>query len=84
MITSPRARGRILRDPEVPEALSTLQLAARVEPADEEILWLVDGEPIARVGAPHEARWRLRSGTHVIRAVGARGGQSAPVTVEVE
>jgi penicillin-binding protein 1C len=84
VITSPRARGRILRDPEVPQALSTLLLAARVEPADEEILWLVDGASIARVGAPHEARWRLESGTHVIRAVGARGGQSAPVTVVVE
>ena len=84
VITSPRARGRILRDPEVPAPLSTLLLAARVVPADEEILWLVDGEPIARVGPPHEARWRLQSGTHVIRAVGARGGQSAPVTVVVE
>jgi penicillin-binding protein 1C len=86
VITSPRVRGRILRDPETPAELSTLQLAARVDPpgAGEEVVWLVDGEPVARVEAPFEARWRLRSGTHVIRAVGVRGGESAKVTVVVE
>ena len=83
-IVTPRARLRLLRDPETPAALSTLRLAARVEPAGEEIVWLVDGAPLARVGFPHEARWQIESGTHVFRAVGARGGASAPVTVVVE
>ena len=83
-IVTPRARLRLLRDPETPAALSTLRLAARVEPAEEEIVWLVDGAPLARVAFPHEARWPIQSGTHVFRAVGARGGTSAPVTVVVE
>lgn len=83
-ILSPRPRGRLSRDPETPAALATIRLAALVEPVEEEIVWLVDGTPLARVGYPHEARWPLASGTHVIRAVGARGGASAPVTVVVE
>jgi penicillin-binding protein 1C len=55
-----------------------------VTPAEEEIVWLVDDSPVARVGWPHEARWTLAAGRHVIRAVALRGGQSAPVTVTVE
>jgi penicillin-binding protein 1C len=83
-ILSPRPPARILLDPETPPALATLKLAARVTPAEEEIVWLVDDAPVARVGWPHEARWRLVAGRHVIRAVALRGGQSAPVTVTVE
>jgi penicillin-binding protein 1C len=65
--------------------LSTLRLAAAVTPASEEVVWLVDGVPIAQVGWPHELRWPLTRGTHVLRARLAHSADfSAPVTVVVD
>jgi penicillin-binding protein 1C len=62
-----------------------VKLAAAVQPATEEVVWVVDGTPIARVGYPHEARWTLTPGTHVIRAVLAGGREaSAPISIVVD
>jgi penicillin-binding protein 1C len=84
-IREPRPMSRFLFDPDTPRELSTLRLAASVVPATEEVVWLVDGEPIARVGYPHEARWPLTPGQHTIRARLAHSGDmSAPVTVVVD
>jgi penicillin-binding protein 1C len=56
-----------------------------VTPPTEEIIWLVDGEPVAQVGYPHELRWSLAPGHHVIRARLAHSAQgSAPVGVVVD
>jgi penicillin-binding protein 1C len=59
--------------------------AAAVQPATEEVVWLVDGQPVARVGYPHEARWSLTPGPHVIRAALAGGRElSSPVRIVVD
>jgi membrane carboxypeptidase/penicillin-binding protein PbpC len=62
--------------PGVDPRYATVALRAAGEPGDDPVRWTVDGEP---VGAP---RWRLRSGTHTIRALGA-SGRSAAVTILV-
>jgi penicillin-binding protein 1C len=84
-IREPRSMSRFLFDPNTPRELSTVRLAASVTPATEEIVWLVDDEPIARVGYPHEVRWPLRPGRHTIRARLAHSGDvSAAITVVVD
>lgn len=84
-IREPRPMSRFLFDPDTPRELSTVRLAASVTPATEEIVWLVDDAPIARVGYPHEVRWALTPGRHTIRARLAHSGDvSAPVTVVVD
>ncbi len=84
-ITEPRALSRYLYDPDTPRELSTIRLAASVAPATEEIVWLVDGSPVAQVGWPHELRIPLSPGAHSIRAAFAhRQGESAQVTVLVD
>lgn len=84
-ITEPRALTRYLYDPDTPRELSTIRLAAAVAPASEEIVWLVDGSPVAQVGWPHELRVPLSPGRHVVRAAFAhREGGSLPVTIVVD
>ncbi len=84
-IREPRPRSRYLFDPDTPLELSTVRFAATVSPANEEIVWLVDGAPVGRVGYPHELRWHLAPGAHVIRARFAQSGETtAAVTVTVD
>jgi len=84
-IREPRTRSRYLADPDTPEELSTVRLAATVVPRSEEIEWIVDGRPFARVGFPHEARLPLTPGPHTIRAaIIGRPIESAPVTITVD
>ena len=62
-----------------------MRFAATVTPATEEIVWLVDGSPVAKVGYPHELRWSSPPGPHVIRARLAQSAEvSAPVMVVVD
>lgn len=84
-IREPKTKARYLYDPDTPREYSTVRLAASVTPATEEIVWLVDGTPIARVGWPHEARVSLSPGSHLIRAAFARRAEvSHPVTVFID
>lgn len=84
-VDEPRPRARYLYDPNTPPELNTVRFAATVTPANEEIIWLVDDQPVAKVGYPHELRWSLAPGRHVIRARLAQSAQaSAPVTVTVD
>jgi len=84
-IREPRANARYLFDPDTPPELSTVHFMARVSPATEEIIWLVDGAPVAQVGFPHELRWPMRRGTHVIRARLAHSADaSSPITIVVD
>ncbi len=84
-IREPRTRSRYLFDPDTPRALSTVRFSASVSPANEEIVWLVDGTPVGRVGYPHELRWPMTPGRHVIRARLAQSGETtAAVTVTVD
>jgi penicillin-binding protein 1C len=84
-IREPRGTVRLLYDPDTPASASTLRLAADVTPSTEPIVWLVDGVPVAEVSYPHEFRWSLRPGQHVITAAMVHRPQvSQPVTVVVE
>ena len=84
-ITEPRASSRYLFDPDTPRELSTVHLAATVVPATEEIVWLVDGSPIAQVGWPHEVRVPLLPGRHTIKASFAHlDGHSIGVSVVID
>lgn len=84
-IREPRSHARYLLDPDTPRELSTLRLSAQVSPQTAELVWLVDGSPIAQVGWPHQARWPLTRGTHVVRARLANSTElSAPVTITVD
>jgi penicillin-binding protein 1C len=84
-ITEPRANSRYLWDPDTPTDSSALRLTAKVEPPDEEIVWEVDGVPVAKVGYPHSIRWSLGPGTHTIAAkMSRRREASKPITVVVE
>ncbi|HSM92485.1 MAG TPA: penicillin-binding protein 1C [Anaeromyxobacteraceae bacterium] len=71
-LVEPRAGSRFLVDPEAPKELSTIRFAARVAPADEPVVFLVDGVPVAKVGYPHEFRWPAEKGSHVVAAALAR------------
>lgn len=84
-IREPRSRARYLFDPATPRELSTVQLRAQVEPSSHEVIWLVDGRPVGRVGWPHELRVPLDRGRHEIRAALAdQPLLSAPVTVTID
>jgi len=83
-ITEPRDHARFLWDPDTPPEFSTIRLAAQVHPRVEEIVWIVDGIPVAKVGYPHEFRWILEKGRHVIEAaLATRPRVSEPVTVVI-
>jgi len=83
-IAEPRNKARYLYDPDTPKEFSTIRLAARVWPRSEEIVWIIDGVPVAKVGYPHEFRWPIEKGRHVIEAAMVQRGKTArPVTVVV-
>jgi penicillin-binding protein 1C len=67
-IAEPRNQSRYLFDPDTPPEFSNLKFSARVTPANDEVLWIVDGSPLAQVGYPHEFRWPLSKGPHIIQA----------------
>ncbi|MGC4120979.1 MAG: penicillin-binding protein 1C [Myxococcales bacterium] len=84
-ITEPHHGSRYLWDPDTPVSFSAIRLAARVEPADEEIVWVVDGKPVAKVGYPHTIRWSLRPGKHLVEArMVHRSEMAKPVSVTVD
>ena len=84
-ITSPPNGLRVLRDPETPDALATLGLAAVANPPAKQVLWLVDGRPFFLADYPYSARWPLSPGEHVIQArLPYAGTSSPPVRVMVQ
>jgi penicillin-binding protein 1C len=84
VVAEPRDGARYRWDPATPAEFSTVLLAARVRPEEEPVVWLVDGLPVARVDYPHETRWSLEPGAHVIQAALLhRGEVSPPVRIEV-
>ena len=83
-LVEPRGGVRYTSDPDTPPELATIRLRADVEPHQEEVVFLVDGTPVAKVGYPHEARWTLTPGKHTVQVVFARRAEaSAPVTILV-
>ncbi len=84
-IREPRQNARFLWDPDTPREAAALRLSAKVDPPDEEILWVVDGAPLAKVGYPHSVRWSPTPGWHTIAARMVRRAQaSGEVRIKVE
>ena len=85
-IREPHDRARYLWDPETPAAeASGIRLSARVTPAGEQVVWLVDGRPVAQVAYPHEYRLNLAPGAHtIIAAMAGSDVRSKAVTVTVD
>jgi penicillin-binding protein 1C len=83
-LVEPRSGVRYTWDPDTPPEFATIRLRANVEPVNEEVVFLVDGTPVAKVGFPHEARWTLTPGHHTIQAAFARRAEaSEPVVITV-
>ena len=82
-ITAPTPSLELLRDPEAPAGWSTLALRAVVEPAADQIVWYVDGQPFRVATYPYTARWPLQPGRHTFQARLPSGDARSP-TVEVE
>ena len=84
-ITSPENGARLLRDPETPAALATVALRTVVDPPVNEVVWYVDGLPLATAAYPYGARWRLQPGEHTFQVrLPSSGGASRPVHVTVD
>ena len=84
-ITSPENGARLLRDPETPADLNTVALRAVVDPPVNEVVWYVDGLPVATAAYPYTARWRLQPGEHTFQVrLGSGGSASRRVQVTVE
>jgi penicillin-binding protein 1C len=67
-VTEPRVAARYLFDPDTPREFSTIRFAANVSPPTAQIIWVVDGQPVAQVGYPHHLRWSMQRGPHSVRA----------------
>jgi len=83
-ITEPRPASRYLFDPDAAPDTAGVRFTARVEPPGEELVWEVDGIPVARGAYPYTTRQTLAPGRHVVAAKLARRSEtSRPVTVEI-
>lgn len=82
-ILSPLDGTEVIRDPEAPDGITTLALRAAA-PADAQVLWMIDGAPVAVSEAPHTLRWPVTPGVHTILAsVALTDVEAAPVRVVV-
>jgi Penicillin-Binding Protein C-terminus Family/Bacterial Ig-like domain len=75
-ITSPMDGDRYAIPPGIDPHYATIPLRATGAGRDGPVRWWIDGRPT------RATRWRLESGAHVIRAVGA-SGRTATVRIEV-
>lgn len=81
-VVSPRPGTQIVIDPDAPPEASTLRLQATVDPPVEQVVWFVDGQPVAVAEPPYVTRWPLRPGAHWIEArLPFSDVRSAPVRV---
>ncbi|HEY8039321.1 MAG TPA: penicillin-binding protein 1C [Polyangiaceae bacterium] len=83
-IAWPGDGARFALDPERPRGQQQIAVRLDVPGGVERVDLLVDGRPVARVGAPFVVRWALATGDHVLVARADGGGASAPVSVNVE
>jgi len=75
-LLSPEPGIRLLFDPEAPRERNTLALRAAVEPRLAQLVWYVDGRPVATVEPPYTARWPLAPGEHCARRALDRGARA--------
>jgi penicillin-binding protein 1C len=81
-VSFPLAGDVFVIEPGYDRRTQTLPLAASIDPPEDEVTWIVDGSPVAKVAWPYRADWPLAPGRHEV-AVAAGGVRSAPVTFEV-
>lgn len=84
-IAAPEQDAHLWRNPEVPAALDRLALRAVVEPHVAQIVWYVDGEPLAVADPDHTVYWPMQPGAHRIqirRPFDATASNPVRITVE--
>ena len=84
-IVSPDPDTHVWRNPEAPATLNRLVLRAAADPAVPQIVWLVDGQPVATAppGAPFV--WAMTPGHHRFQIrLPLQGTPSRPLAVVVE
>ena len=67
-VTSPENGVRLLRDPETPAPMATLELSAVVDPPCRQLVWYIDGQPYRVADYPEPVRWPLVPGRHTFEA----------------
>ena len=85
VLTEPRDGVRYTFDPDTPPEFATVRLSADVLGGhDEEVVFLVDGTPVAQAVWPFEARWTLQPGRHTVQAaLMRRTSLSQPASITV-
>ena len=63
-IVTPEPDSHLWRNPEAPPALNRLVLRATTEPKVPQIVWLVDGRPVAVAAPDQPVYWTLTPGRH--------------------
>jgi penicillin-binding protein 1C len=81
-VAAPANGDAFVISPELPRRFQTLELRCSVQGSPSEVVWLVDGEEVARAAAPYASSWRLTAGEHRIQVI-AGTLRSAPVRVTV-
>ncbi|WP_216851346.1 transglycosylase domain-containing protein [Acidisphaera sp. L21] len=84
-ITQPDPDTHVWRNPEAPPALNRLVLRATADPPVPQIVWLVDGKPVATTAPDAPLFWPMTPGRHHFQIrLPLAAGVSKPVAVIVE
>jgi len=68
LITEPLNGSRYIMDASIPAYLQTIVLRAAVEPLVPKLDWYINGLKYQSSSPPHQIRWQLQSGKHMIQA----------------
>jgi penicillin-binding protein 1C len=75
----------VWRNPEAPAALNRLVLRATADPPVPQIVWLVDGKPVATASPDAPLLWVMTPGHHKFQVrLPLEVGASRPIAVVVE
>jgi penicillin-binding protein 1C len=84
-IISPDPDTHVWRNPEAPSSLNRLVFRASVEPSVPQIVWLVDGQPVATAPPGMPFAWMMTPGHHRIQVrLPLQAGISRPLAVVVD
>jgi penicillin-binding protein 1C len=84
-IVQPEPDTHVWRNPEAPAAVNRLVLRAAAEPGVAQIVWVVDGVPVATAAPDVPLHWPMRPGRHRFQVrLPLQDEASRPLTVVVE
>jgi penicillin-binding protein 1C len=84
-IVQPDPDTHVWRNPEAPPALNRLVLRAVAEPSVSQLVWLVDGVPVATAPPSRPLNWAMQPGRHRFQVrLPLQDEASLPLTVVVE